>query len=601
MSVVSQISRLGRLRGPSSYFARCLAFSPRLLLFKSSFDFLRADEYVRWGMPMRRFEFREGSSSKFWEVEQTGPTLHIAWGKIGTAGQKQDKTFATATEARTAHDKLVSEKVKKGYEETSSRARKKSVSEPNERSSELSKAAFGEEYLVRFRAMVDELRNDPEIQILQFEINPPAPEKELASLERSIGAPLAASLRSFYRAANGLQLRWIHRRHPSYGIKLLEKKKVIARADVFAGDTIEDGFVNLLPAHEVFDTDWKNHTWTSDMTDDDPEEFEGEAIPRLTFRKALRLFDVYSFYNLVAFYVRAGVGDPPIVFGDDHGADWSDSQNAEHGRFEDYLETILAMRGLVDRREPIHPRSHWVAQPVSLESLVDDLELTEPVAATKPSSNQKVGTQLKPTASSAIRALRRRGALTEAEVPRLVELAAPGQRSTRAAIDALASVGATSDAAVAGLVALLRNWLASPIECVPGDARYVERRRHQSAVDACLLALASIGLRASAATLARGRSRSAVGDEERREAAVRGVERWQLEPDHHALLRARVPGTVWRRECRRSSRVAKVDGGAGPGLDPWTRRRGPRSARKSRVEESSERDRRDRGVHLGIQ
>ena len=37
-----QISRLGRLREPSPYFASYVAFSPRLLLFKSSFDFLRA-------------------------------------------------------------------------------------------------------------------------------------------------------------------------------------------------------------------------------------------------------------------------------------------------------------------------------------------------------------------------------------------------------------------------------------------------------------------------------------------------------------------------------------------------------------------------------
>ena len=35
-------SRIGRLRGPSSYFASHVAFSPRLLLLKSSFDFLCA-------------------------------------------------------------------------------------------------------------------------------------------------------------------------------------------------------------------------------------------------------------------------------------------------------------------------------------------------------------------------------------------------------------------------------------------------------------------------------------------------------------------------------------------------------------------------------
>lgn len=66
---------------------------------------------------MRRFEFSEGSSNKFWEIELSGSGFTVTWGKIGTTGQTQTKDFPTEAKAQTEHDKLVSEKVKKGYAE----------------------------------------------------------------------------------------------------------------------------------------------------------------------------------------------------------------------------------------------------------------------------------------------------------------------------------------------------------------------------------------------------------------------------------------------------------------------------------------------------
>jgi len=63
-----------------------------------------------------RFEYRgvnydndSGRSSKFWEIEGNGTSLvTVRWGKIGTAGQSQGKTFADA------HAKAY-EKEGKGY------------------------------------------------------------------------------------------------------------------------------------------------------------------------------------------------------------------------------------------------------------------------------------------------------------------------------------------------------------------------------------------------------------------------------------------------------------------------------------------------------
>ncbi|MBN8740979.1 MAG: hypothetical protein BGP24_20540 [Lysobacterales bacterium 69-70] len=67
---------------------------------------------------MRRFEFSEGASNKFWEIARNGADLELRWGRIGTQGQSQTKTFADAAKAGAALDKLVAEKTAKGYVET---------------------------------------------------------------------------------------------------------------------------------------------------------------------------------------------------------------------------------------------------------------------------------------------------------------------------------------------------------------------------------------------------------------------------------------------------------------------------------------------------
>lgn len=72
--------------------------------------------------PVTRLEFSEGTSHKFWEVRQSGKTLQMSWGRIGTAGQGQTKTFASPDAARAELEKLVAAKRQKGYAEAGRRA-----------------------------------------------------------------------------------------------------------------------------------------------------------------------------------------------------------------------------------------------------------------------------------------------------------------------------------------------------------------------------------------------------------------------------------------------------------------------------------------------
>jgi uncharacterized protein (TIGR02996 family) len=65
---------------------------------------------------MPRYEFSEGTSNKFWQIDLSGTSFTTTYGKIGTSGQTTLKQFKTEAEAKKEYDKLVAEKTKKGYE-----------------------------------------------------------------------------------------------------------------------------------------------------------------------------------------------------------------------------------------------------------------------------------------------------------------------------------------------------------------------------------------------------------------------------------------------------------------------------------------------------
>jgi predicted DNA-binding WGR domain protein len=68
---------------------------------------------------MRRFEFVEGTSSKFWEPEVQGNTFIVTFGRIGTAGQRKEKAFPDEEAAQREYEKKVAEKLREGYREVS--------------------------------------------------------------------------------------------------------------------------------------------------------------------------------------------------------------------------------------------------------------------------------------------------------------------------------------------------------------------------------------------------------------------------------------------------------------------------------------------------
>ena len=65
----------------------------------------------------RRFEFVGGSSAKFWQVSVEDCTVIVMFGRIGVDGQQITKSFDNHAAAQKHADKLIAEKLRKGYVE----------------------------------------------------------------------------------------------------------------------------------------------------------------------------------------------------------------------------------------------------------------------------------------------------------------------------------------------------------------------------------------------------------------------------------------------------------------------------------------------------
>lgn len=66
-------------------------------------------------MNTRSLVFDRAGSHKFWRVDVVGVEHRLAWGRVGTAGQRLTKTFASPEAAAVAAERVVAEKLAKGY------------------------------------------------------------------------------------------------------------------------------------------------------------------------------------------------------------------------------------------------------------------------------------------------------------------------------------------------------------------------------------------------------------------------------------------------------------------------------------------------------
>lgn len=68
---------------------------------------------------MPRFEFVQGASSKFWQIELDGNVTTVTFGKIGSVGQSKPKEHPDEAKATKFYNSQIASKTKEGYVEVS--------------------------------------------------------------------------------------------------------------------------------------------------------------------------------------------------------------------------------------------------------------------------------------------------------------------------------------------------------------------------------------------------------------------------------------------------------------------------------------------------
>lgn len=179
------------------------------------------------------------------------------------------------------------------------------------------------EFVNKLREQVQEIRQHADHGGLIFKAGEPATDEQIAAVESQLGTSLPASIRKFYKIANGLRLRWGSDVEPD-------------------GDDEDDMYalaaINIRPIESALE-DYEGQYWFADQHEEDPCPVEGLSIETAQdFRKRLRPFD-------------EGRGDTPMFYllgddqsrlfvGEDHGAEIEASEP-----LEEYLGKLLACYG----------------------------------------------------------------------------------------------------------------------------------------------------------------------------------------------------------------------------------------------------------------
>src|SRR5262245_37646080 len=144
---------------------------------------------------MRTFLFSDEKSHKFWNIELKGASFTVTFGRVGTAGQTQLKTFASEAQARKEHDKLIAEKTRKGYVETTPGAGKPAAPAPSSLRESLEHALAEEpDELAHHMAYADYLaeQGDPRGELIRVQLaledesRPAAERKKLRQQEKAL-------------------------------------------------------------------------------------------------------------------------------------------------------------------------------------------------------------------------------------------------------------------------------------------------------------------------------------------------------------------------------------------------------------------------------
>ena len=90
---------------------------------------MKTPETLADQMPLRRFEYTDDRSYKFWAIELDGDSHTVTFGRISTKGQTRTKQYDSAAEAKREYQKRIKEKLRAGYREVEKKTKPRKTDE----------------------------------------------------------------------------------------------------------------------------------------------------------------------------------------------------------------------------------------------------------------------------------------------------------------------------------------------------------------------------------------------------------------------------------------------------------------------------------------
>lgn len=196
--------------------------------------------------------------------------------------------------------------------------------------------------------MIEILKNDSRVRILEFEAGEPLTEQELHAIQRQLGWTLDERFLEFFRVYNGLKLSWVDARIQSNEGAVWEVAEDVLAQGGAAGSIYINSLQEMLFEWSDFES--------SEVA---PGEYFYDILGRWDqslLNQKLKVFDDFENNQSMGSFYTTGVvidalyQDPPLLFSDDYMAclDGSLPMLAHH-----YIEFIACTFGSRHARKPL--------------------------------------------------------------------------------------------------------------------------------------------------------------------------------------------------------------------------------------------------------
>jgi uncharacterized protein (TIGR02996 family) len=160
------------------------------------------------------YEFSEGTSHKFWEIELDRSSITTRWWNVGTLGQSERRDFESPAEAKREYDKRTASKLKKGYRPQEETGPSTPLGVTGNRGLESTILANSDD-LGSYLVYADWLQShgDPRgelisVQHARLSADTPELKKREAQLMKAQGGALFGGLEKLLKKDGGLSVTW---------------------------------------------------------------------------------------------------------------------------------------------------------------------------------------------------------------------------------------------------------------------------------------------------------------------------------------------------------------------------------------------------------